>query len=247
MAAFDQYPSVQEQLDPADKSGRTRGSVTTTRSLILYIPLMILVVASIAAPIAGFATLMGDRFGLTRPDPARTIPAAGIIFALSLPLLTISFVRWLLSRLPKDGIRQYQSGIALILGALSAVVIQSRGSAASVASWPLWMIPVLVVTVMGGIFFALLWRSARRARAKKPARSEVTTSYGVAAAKRLERVNSQIARLSDRQRAAISADLAAAIRDLARRGVITPADGDWAIGAELGKLALRMSQCRKRA
>ena len=208
---------------------------------------MILIAVLFIAPIIGFAILIGDRYGRTRPDPAHSIPTAGIIFSISLPLLLISFVLWLKAGRPNDQIRRYQAGIACVLGAYSALLIQRRGSAASVSNWTLWIIPVSAVTVIGAVFSVLLWTALQRARAEAPSSSKarLKTASATAAASRLERVAEQINRLSDAQRASVRADLTAAIHDLADRGLITPSDAEWARGAELGNLGLRMSQSRK--
>jgi hypothetical protein len=56
-----------------------------------------------------------------------------------------------------------------------------------------------------------------------------------------------VEKLPASEQAAVRADLDAAIAVLERRGFLTADDAEWARGAELGKLALRMSGPRRPA
>lgn len=66
-----------------------------------------------------------------------------------------------------------------------------------------------------------------------------------ATGRRFRRIQEEIGRLPAAERVAVKRDIDAAIRDLVARGVVSAADGDRALEAGLGMLALHMSQRRK--
>lgn len=241
-AAFEGHPHVLRELDPKGKynGGRRRTSPLTVRSIML-VPAVLLLWAVLAAPIWGFVALFGDRFGRSNPDPTTSIPVAGIIFSIGLLPLIISFVLWVRAGRLKDLARETQAVMAMGLGTVSSVIIALRGSASDVPGWGGWLTPVAATGLIGGAFLVLLLR-ARSAR-RVPTAQSVGSPDGKVA-EPLKEVRVAIERLPGADLAAIRLDIDSAISDLAARGVIGSQDAAWARGAELGKLALRMSQGR---
>jgi len=240
LAAFERHPGILRVLDPSGKYGKRGGG--SNRALLLAAPFMLLAFALYVGPIWGLATVMEWRFGQADSDPAVVIPAAGIIFLVTLPFLVLSAVVWWRRGRTPDRFLDYQAGIALFIGGLTVVLATARAIRGDVPAWPLWVLPILAVTIVGGVFFVALLRARRAVRATVPA---AKGQARVGAVEPLKAVREQVERLPAPEREAIQQDLLGALDDLERREVIKPAEAEWARGAELGKLALRMSQPRK--
>lgn len=242
VAAFDGHREVLQHLDPAGTfNGGRRRSGPGGLKVIALLPFILIMFAVLGAPIWGFVALFGDRFGRSDPDPASAIPVAGVVFAIGLPFLIISLVLWLRAGSAKDASRETQAVMAMALGTVSAVIVATRGSASDVPGWPGWLIPVAATGLIGGAFTVLLLRARRSGRVVTRTRSEPADGTAV---EPLKRVRLAVEKLPPEQLTAIRHDIDAAITDLAARGVVGARDAAWARGAELGKLALRMSQGR---
>lgn len=250
-AAFEAHDKVLTLLDPSGDYSRGNPGVRRRRRLgmIWTVPLGILLLVLFLVPAYGFAFLMGDRFGRADNDPTTAIHAAGACYAVNVVFLLVLIPAWFVGGRKKQdyGLAGAQAGMALVLGGISVAIAAMRGSGASVSDWPLWSIPIDVTAALGGVFCIMIiiarLRQPRRSTAK--AKKERVASDEIATSRRFRRIQEEIARLPAAELAAVRRDLDAAIRDLVARDVISAADGDRAREAELGKLALHMSQRRK--
>jgi hypothetical protein len=255
VAAFESQPKVLRALDPKGKyaHGRNRGGGwrKTGLALLGFFAVIVFYFPSIA----GFTTLIGDRFNRSHPDPNVTVPVAGSIFAFALAMLVVTFVSWLRSGRPKDVGGEVQSSAAAVLGWLSAYVAGTRGSAANTAGWQLWTGVIALCAAFGTVYLVLLLiahraASARELKAKLRGETAASGAQAVAgsgaAVEPLKQVRLAVERLSPDDQARVRGDIDGAIDTLAARGVISADEAQWARGAELGKLALRMSQPRPR-
>ena len=112
-----------------------------------------------------------------------------------------------------------------IVAAASTIAIASR---AELAGW--WTIPSAVGVLVGAL---LIGAPAAERMLPRPLT-------------RRERAQAIIESLSVGERERIRVQLLEAIETLAERGVISRAEADWAHGAELGMLPIRMSERRPR-
>lgn len=240
LAAFASHPAVLDQLDP-DRLLRGKDRL----KLLLGVPGTIVLGAIFGAPIWGFTTLVGARFGRSTLDPAVTIPAAGIIFAVGLVALIVNVLLWFRAGKPVDRMREAHAGLAFFLGVPSILIAWFKGSTSAVEGWQYWIIPVITSTVIGGVFLAQLWwlRYSPRARAQ---RTPAALDAEAKADKPLARVTTAVELLQPAEQDAVKADLEAAISELEAQNVITPEDATVARNAELGLLALRMYQQSRR-
>jgi hypothetical protein len=227
--AFSGHPRIVRMLDPK----REHSKLGPDWGFIAALPLILFVAVVYAAPIWAFTTLVGDRFGRADPDPGTVVPVAAIICATGLVLLVIRFAVWLRDGRRRSGMDEGQAGIAAVLGTSSALVAASTGSRADVPHWPLWLAPIVLTAVVGTVFWWLLTHARRAA----PVPSDGTTEA-------LERLRAVVERLPQESQVAVRQDITAALADLEARSVISPDDAARARGAELGTLALRMSQHR---
>ncbi|MGL4172972.1 MAG: hypothetical protein ACRCTR_02700 [Actinomycetota bacterium] len=233
LAAFSRYPKVQRFLDP--RAQYHRRPTQEKLRFALAIPLMLFLVALFLMPVAGFVTLMGDRFPSTPlPDASAAVPVAGGLFLAGMPLLLASAVTWFQAGRPIDPLRRTHAWMTAGLGAISAIAAYAGSSAQEFDDGELWTL-VIVVSALTGLTFAVVLHSSKKTAPKS---GRAVTS----AATPRQRVTSEVARLSEGQRALIRDDLVTAIVDLERRGVITADEATAARGAELGLLPVRMSQ-----
>lgn len=234
LAAFAEHPGVLDQLAPERK---LKGSKRRWE-LLWGVPAAIVVAAVFAAPIWGFTTLVGDRFGRSTLEPGGTIPAAGIIFGIGLILLVVNLVRWRLAGRPDGGLAYAQAALAFVLGVPSVAIAAVQGPRAEVPSWQLWTLPIIVSTLIGGTWLVLLVVQRRITRSREDPRARASRKTATP----LARVTDEVALLTPEARDAVSRDLEVAISDLESREVISAADAVVARRAELGLLKLRMYQ-----
>lgn len=260
VAAFAAEHAVLRVLDP--KGERARRSARppvarlwwTVRSVALALVLLVV----LFAPVFGMARLLsGGRASRSDPiDPHDTIPDAGVLFAVGLVVLVLFTWSWVRDGRPRDPGLLLQSQVATVTGAVSAALVAAQGSRAGVDRWELWIVPVLATTVLGVV--AWVWQAVtRRARAhgerdrardRARDRDREQRASGAArggrgtAVEPLRPVRLAVERLPVHRREAVRADLHAAIEDLLRRGVIDDDVARAAREADLGRLALRMSQ-----
>ena len=260
--AFLDYPRVLKVLDPSrkyhskaevgNKAVRAVGTAAKNTLTVIGVLLFILGIVVFVFPVAiGLTVLVGGRFAQAPIPVDVALPIAGIIFAYQLVALLISFVLWVRGGKQKDAFRETQAGAGAIFGVVSCIVAVVRDATASVPVWPGWAIIILVSTAFAIVFTVMLLNARAEAR-REPASTKSTGAKGGAGAngvsgaavEPLKLVRLEVEKLPDTDQAAIRADLSAAIDDLRTRGVISDRDAEWAQGADLGKLALRMSQPR---
>ncbi|GAA2171297.1 hypothetical protein GCM10009846_04630 [Agrococcus versicolor] len=231
LAAFSQHPRVTRALDP-------RGRRSATRPSSMRVVRMIVVALVALCPVWTLATLLGGRFVDVQVDGATAVPAAAILTTIGLAVPA-----WLAWRGLSDpaqrrgslaGIGAIYLGIGIVLGIL-VVARADAGQAIALALVPFAATALIgLLLVVAGAWFALRGRGAQGPHAGRGAPAPVDGPLPV--------VRAAVARLDEPARAAVRADLDAAIVDLERRGVIDRAASATARRADLGLLAVRMSQ-----
>ena len=236
-AAFEDFPEVVSRLRSSVGDG------SSSRKFIHFRPLWLLGVGIYGTPLYGLVTVLGPR-GLSQTSRTAQgdITVAGFIFGIAFVLLLLYSGLWLWKgRPPKAAFGGY-AAMAFFMGGISVFVAARRGIENSVPAWELWSLPMLACTVIGGIFFFLV----RRARRQAPIMAEPVQHErgGGESPAHNEAVCESINRVTNEDQRLIRGDLAAAIDDLQRRGVITATDARHARSAELGGLAGHMAQLR---
>ena len=139
------------------------------------------------------------------------------------------FVSWLVKRPRTAALEATVAGIALVFGVYCAVTVTTRGSAAGVANWGLWLVPSVADTALAIVF--LILQAVTKARRRRATPSPEP----------LEPVGRAIEKLTPSEQQAVRSDVDGAIAGLAARGSITPDVAATARRAPLGKLGLYMS------
>lgn len=189
------------------------------------------------SPIWGYVAVAADgsRFATAArdSDPGSTIPVAGAFFGCALVALLAMIVTWFVrGRRKAAGPELGFASLTLVLGSMTALSVWRRGESAGVDDWQLWIIPIIVATVVGGVHALVLLISRLR--------HEANSRLSFADADLLELRRERAAELDSAEQAAIRADLEAAITDLEQRGLISGTVAERARRAELGALALAM-------
>ncbi|QEE62106.1 hypothetical protein FVA74_11395 [Salinibacterium sp. dk2585] len=208
------------------------------RDWFLTVPLFIIVAAAVGSPIWGFVAIAADgsRFATAArdSDPATTIPVAGAFFACALLVLLSLMIAWLVRGRPRAaGFEFGYSVITLILSIMAAFSISRRGEMGGVEGWDLWVLPAVACIIVGGLFAFVL--SVIRLR------HQAASTLSFENADLLESRTEKAKELSDTERAAIRADLDAAIADLEERGIICATTAERARRAPLGGLSLTLA------
>lgn len=235
LAAFADHPTVLHALDPSGGHGRRKpGGGVVVAGIIAIIGFLVAI-----APVYAFAMLFEYRFGYSRGDAAERIPMAGIVDAIYAPLLIGAIIWWAVRGRRFERPLLVLAATCTVTGALSAALAAVRGVSEQVPGWQAWSVPMVVVCLAGLVWSLLLLRARGRAAAERGAapRTAATRTAG----EPLQRVRVAVERLDAGEQQKVRADLDAAIATLERRGAIDAADAEQARGAELGKLALRMS------
>jgi len=232
-AAFEDFPVVVSALLG------TGNEKTPAQRFIFLVPLAILVAVIYAAPVWGLVTVLRP-VGLSQTSRTAEgdITVSGVIFAVAAVSVLVHGCIWLWSGRPAKTALRGSAGMALVLGAVSAAIAAKRGTEDSVPDWGFWALPMLASAVLGGVFLLLVLQARRRAPvAVDPSGPpSFMASEGYTAA-----VRESVSRVSDEDLVSIREDLSAAIDDLEKRQVITPAVARRARDAELGALAGHMS------
>jgi hypothetical protein len=236
VAAFRDHPSVLEQLDPAGRyNGGKRHRGRVTRQLLWAVPAVVVSAVVYGSPVWGFVTIASGRFRSpsATPDHATRIPAAGVLFAISLVLL-VGLLAWGLRdrRLPGAFV-QVQAWLLTVLGGLGAAGVARGGARDDVPGWELWT-AFIGASAAIAVVVLVAHHHLRRALPEAPVDRQP-----------LGRVRRQVQRLTPAEQQAVRDDVAAAVRDLADRGVVSAADAAWAQQADPGMLAVQMSQRRR--
>lgn len=242
MAAFADHPGVLNALDPSGRNHRPRA----TAAGVAAGAAMLLLVLLILAPIVALVIVVVDWFGQPAA-PEVCIPAASIILMCTLPLLVASFVGWYRSDRRRDQFRELQSSVLGGFGLLTLLVALLRSGTQDYPDGLRWSAGIAVPALFAASFWVALVRDAvRQERAAGSRRTGSASDAGetgsATPSEPLRHVRLAVEKLSEADRAAVRQDLDAAIGELERRGIIDAATAVRARAAELGKLALRMSQ-----
>ena len=257
VAAFEAHPRSQRMLDPKGKYHRAQRHPAKT--LLIYvaaIPAALVLIALLLGPVCGLAALaVGRNESVARQfDPLGAVHSAGIILAVYVAawLIPIVVLWWRSGRKdPEDrksgAFSSLNAGIAFLGGAACSAVAAYHGAASAVPNWPLWSVPMYAATGIGAGFAVAIFAVHHRTPRPTPEQEQQrrASAQDAATSKRFNRIQNRIRRLPAAEQASVRHDIDAAIRDLAARDVISADDREWALGADLGRLALHMSQPRK--
>ena len=256
VAAFEAHPRIQRMLDPKGEHHRAKKNPARTLLICLgAVPGALLLIALFLGPVCGLAALaVGRNESVARQfDPLGAVHSAGIILAIYVAawLIPIVVLWWKSGRKdPEDrksgAFSSVNAGIALLGGAACSAVAAYHGANSAVPNWPLWSVPMYAATGIGAGFAVAIFTVHHRTPRPTPEQEEQqrATAQDAATSKRFNRIQDRIRRLPAAERASVRHDIDAAIRDLAARDVISADDREWALGADLGRLALHMSQRR---
>ncbi|MBX9244912.1 hypothetical protein ICW40_08815 [Actinotalea ferrariae] len=246
VAAFADEPKVLRVLDRKGERRRRAAQSPGARAwwMVRSVAFALILLVVMFAPVWGMTRLLsGGRSSISDEfDPHDTIPDAGALFVLGLLVLVLYVWGWVRGGRPRDPFLLLQSQVAAITGAISAVLISGQGSRDAVPDWELWILPVLATAVLGIMAWVLYAVTRRSAAARRDGETTPAERGRSTAVEPLRPVRLAVEKLPAHRREAIRADLHAAIDDLLRRGVIDDDVARVATDADLGKLALRMSQ-----
>jgi hypothetical protein len=207
--------------------------------VLLAIPIAIVMVLSMLAPILGVAAIARGRFQEFEAPPEEMIPLAGLFYAWAAVALVVWLISWMLASRQYSGVAATFAVMTVVLGVLTAITMADRGVDDAVPGWEAWLVPVIAATVIGAVFAIALVVAKSRGRAPKQDSGSDLPPNKLA---QLQARRSAVAELGEADRLAITSDLEAAIADLERRGLIDSATAERARSTELGGLALRMSR-----
>ncbi|GAA3594649.1 hypothetical protein [Agrococcus terreus] len=227
--AFREHPAVLRGIDPSIRVRGGRGAPGRMTAVLLWAGF-----AAVVAPVVAMAILVPSRISAAAPvDYEAAIPVSSLLFLFADAALVPLAVAVLRQRAGQRFFRGL--GIYSVVMAVLTVVI-SVGVSPSVDGVWLWMIPVLVGAAAG---LALAIAPTPSAGGGDDARPDGPRSGPRAVAR------AAIAELDASEQQRVGAELRAAIDELARSGAISARDADWAKGAQLGMLSIRMSQPRR--
>ncbi len=220
--AFRRHPDVVTEIDPVrvNSSGELRDFIYWLFAL-LYFPAFL-------APAVGAVLVVQTLFSDATRSPQASLQGSALSFSFATVVLLLAAVATIRRR--EGGRLARGIGVYLIVSgmvaAASTVVATSR---AELAAW--WAVPSVVGAFVGALLVGA------------PAAAERILPRPVS---RRERAQVIIGSLSAGARERIRSELFEAVETLAERGVISRAEADWAHGAELGMLPIRMSERRPR-
>ncbi|MCH1882970.1 hypothetical protein [Agrococcus sp. ARC_14] len=217
--ALRRHRQVVLEIDPvrAQSSWRDRISCIVAS---LYLPALL-------APALGAVLTVQALFSAATPSAPAGLVGSALVFIFAdvvLLLMAVSTIRGRQGGRLARGIGAYLV-VSSIVAAASTIAIASRSELAG-----LWAVPSVVGVLIG----ALLVGAPVAARMLPRPLS------------RRERAQAIIESLSARERERIGSEMFEAIETLAERGIISRSEADWAHGAELGMLPVRMSERRPR-
>lgn len=227
IAAFASHPRVVRALGPTREEKReARHNPKTPWWLFAAIPLLLLATLILFYPAAAFLLLVNGRtgrFDIAGIDAALAIPMAGVVLLVGGAAHVFSITR----RRERGAFDGSLDAVAVLFGAGSVLLIAGRGRSDDVTAWPLWMVVALLV-VAAGITGLVRGRSL-------PAPTPVVNGTPRAGARRA------VARLPVPARQAVERDIDAAVDDLERRGLVTPAIASRARAADLAMLSIAIN------
>lgn len=256
VAAFEAHPRIQRMLDPKEEYHHAKKNPAKTLLIcVAAIPAALVLFALFLGPVCGIAALAEgrDQSVARQFDPLGAIHSAGIILAIYVAawLIPVVVLWWTNGRNdPEDrksgAFSSFNAGMALLGGAACSATAAYHGVNSAVPDWPLWSVPMYAATGIGAGFAVTIFIVHHRAPQPTPEqeRQHRASAQDAATGKRFGRIDDRIRRLPAAERASVRHDIDAAIRDLAERHVIGTDDREWALRADLGRLALHMSQRR---
>ncbi|WAC66714.1 hypothetical protein OVA14_02750 [Agrococcus sp. SL85] len=230
--AFREHPAVLRGLDP---SIRVRGGRSARDRLTMLLPW--LGMAAIASPLVAMAILVPSRISAAAPvDYESAVPVSSLLFLFA-DLALVPAAVAILRRRRGDRFLRGVGAFALVMALLTVAI--AVGVQPAVEHVWLWMLPVLLAGLAGLAIALVPVPAAEAAPGRGAMRADGPRSGPRAVAR------AAIAGLDEAERQRAAAELRAAIDELARSGLVSARDADWAKGAELGMLAIRMSQPRR--
>lgn len=254
VAAFEAHPRIQRMLDPKGKYHHAKKKPAKTLLIwVAAIPAALVLFALFLGPVCGLAALsVGRDESVARQfDPLGAVHSAGIILAIYVAawLIPVVVMWWTNGRNdPEDrtsgALSSLNAGMALLGGAACSAVAAYHGATSAVPNWPLWSVPMYAATGIGAGFAVAIFVVHHRTPQPTPEQEQPrrASAQDAATGRRFSRIQDRIRRLPAAEQASLHHDIDAAIRDLAARDVISADDCRRAHGADLGILALRMSQ-----
>ena len=159
-----EHREVLRLLGPAAGEVRTSSRAFTVGALILLIPLSIIALGIVFAPIWGLATLAGDPFGIRDVDGQVAIPVAGASLIVAVIVQVVLLVGSVRGAADVSGIGGGTAVVAVVI----AIGIWIVGARQSVDGWQWWFALAIVTVVLG------LWKCAggNEVRARRRAATE---------------------------------------------------------------------------
>ena len=249
-----EHREVLRLLGPAAGEVRTSSRAFTVGALILLIPLSIIALGIVFAPIWGLATLAGDPFGIRDVDGQVAIPVAGASLIVAVIVQVVLLVRSVRGAADVSGIGGGTAVVAVVI----AIGIWIVGARQSVDGWQWWFALAIVTVVLGlGNEVRARRRAATEERtasapdtaptpAPEPASASAPSAPLAPEARGLptsadsrerdRRIDAAIAAIPADVRAQLLDDRRRALEWLRMQGSITPEQAARGIGAPLGRL-----------
>jgi len=232
--AFQQHPEIYARFGSdgairAERESVPRRSVARRVGETLVI---ILAVLGASAPVAGMAAIGGDEFDFFRMDASRSVPIAGVCFAIAALAQLVLLIGWLISGARFSGLLFGVVVVAAVTSGFTLAGIPNISAIDGFEGWEAWYPPVLIclgISVISAI--AMLLRFRVRAPETQEAPPAVPSPTVAVSA-----IRSQVAGLPHLERQAIAADRNAALATLHQRGLIDDAQLERARTRDLGTL-----------
>lgn len=192
----------------------------------------IALVAVVAAPLVGMASLLGDPVGVWRMPIAESAPIAGTCFAIGVLVQLVVLGVWLAHGRPRSPLWIWVAVATVALGAVALWFGAGLAQAAGYAPWSTWSTPIVAAIAVAGASAALqllLSRAAGPPSAPAPEPAERPAPDA-------RSLRDAVAAIEPGARRAALADRDAAIAVLERRELIAPEVAERARAADLGTL-----------
>lgn len=253
--AFASEPKIAKIVAPMgyfrNKPGAATGSLAKLGKVFLVLGIVVLAIVYYLPSSIGVALLAGDRFGRTHLDPGVSVPWGGAVFAAAFVFLLIDGIRWVRAGRKKNVLSESKAFAALLCSVPALVLAITQGNEADVPGWQAWAAVIAAVVALSAVLTVMTLAAHRAdsvAKSKRRIRGEEVKDYdddGLPVAPN-NRVAGLLAAVPEEKKAAIAADIRAAIDDLESRHVGDAEMIRLARGAQLGALALRMEDWQER-
>ena len=232
--AFQQHPEIYALFGSdgalrAERESVPRRSVARRVGATLVI---ILIVLGAIAPVAGMTVLASDRFGFFYVDASRSVPIAGVCFAIAALAQLVLLIGWLIRGARFDGLPFGTVVVAAVMASITLVSIPNHSAHDGFEGWEAWYPPVLIclgISVISAVAMLLRFRvRAPETHEAPPAVPSPTVAIST--------IRSRVAALPYPERQAIAADRDAALATLHQRGLIDDQQLELARTRDLGTL-----------